>query len=66
MSSIPVRTEDNDVIHYFNLHDNNYQNFDLVTIMKISYMLIDIAQEKNPPDGLIVVIDAKGVRYIHI
>lgn len=61
LSSIPVRTDINDVIHYFKLSDTNYKNFDLVSIMKITYMLMDISQEKNPPDGLIVLIDAKGV-----
>lgn len=62
MSSIPRRTDNNDVVHYFKLNDTNYQNFDLGTIMKTSYMLIDIAQERNPPNGVIVVIDSKGVR----
>lgn len=62
MLSLPVRTDNNDVIHYFKLNDTDYKNFDLVTIMKASYMLIDIAQETNPPNGVIVIIDAKGVR----
>ncbi|KAJ8959001.1 hypothetical protein NQ314_006319 [Rhamnusium bicolor] len=61
MSSIPVRTDENYVVHYFKINDTSYNNFDLVPIMKISYMLLDIAQEKNPPNGLIVVIDMKGV-----
>lgn len=66
MSSIPVRTDDNDVIHYFNIHDTNYRNFDLVPIMKVSYMLMDIAHEKNPPNGLIVLIDMKGTSLMHM
>ncbi|CAH1111799.1 unnamed protein product [Psylliodes chrysocephalus] len=66
MSSIPVRTEENDVYHYFNINDSNYKNFDLVPIMKASYMLMDVAQEKNPPSGLIVVIDMKGLGLMHL
>ncbi|XP_057658030.1 alpha-tocopherol transfer protein-like isoform X1 [Diorhabda carinulata] len=66
MSSIPVRTDDNDVIHYFNIHDTNYRNFELVPIMKVSYMLMDVAHEKNPPNGLIVLIDMKGLSLMHM
>ncbi|CAG9861501.1 unnamed protein product [Phyllotreta striolata] len=66
MSSIPVRTENNDVYHYFNIHDSYYRNFDLVPIMKISYMLMDVSQEKNPPNGIIVVIDFKGFGLMHM
>lgn len=61
MSSIPVRTDENYVVHFFKLHDGNYKNFDLVSLMKLSYMLLDITQEKNLPRGLIVVIDTKEV-----
>ncbi|XP_018571184.1 alpha-tocopherol transfer protein-like [Anoplophora glabripennis] len=66
MSSIPVRTEENYVVHYFRVNDANYNNFDLVPIMKISYMLMDISQAKNPPSGLIVVIDMKGLGLMHL
>ncbi|CAH1275671.1 unnamed protein product [Diabrotica balteata] len=66
MSSIPVRTEENDVYHYFNLHDSNYRNFEMIPVMKVSYMLMDIAQEKNPPSGLFVIIDMKGAGIMHM
>ncbi|XP_060534462.1 alpha-tocopherol transfer protein-like [Cylas formicarius] len=66
MSSIPTRTDENYVVHYFKLHDTSYSNFDLVPIMKLSYMLVDIAQEKNPPNGLVVVIDMKGFGLMHL
>ena len=62
ISSIPVRTDQNYAVHFFKLNDTNYSNFELVPIMKLSYMLMDITQEKSPPDGLVVVIDMKGVR----
>lgn len=66
MSSIPNRTKDNDVIHFFKLHDSKLSSFDLASLMKISYMLLDVSQEKNPPDGLIVVIDMKGFGLLHL
>nr|CAI5865862.1 unnamed protein product [Callosobruchus analis] len=66
MSSIPIRTDDNCAIHYFKLHDTNYHNFDLYAIMKISYMLLDVTLKNNPPDGLIVVIDMKGLGLLHM
>ncbi|XP_057658038.1 alpha-tocopherol transfer protein-like [Diorhabda carinulata] len=65
MSSIPVRTNDNSVIHYFHIHDTNYKKFELIPILKLTYMLIDISQEKNPPDGLIAVLDLKGINLMH-
>lgn len=61
MCSIPVRTDEDYAIHYFRLNDTSYSNFDLVPIMKLSYMLLDITQERHPPNGLIVVIDMTGV-----
>ncbi|XP_074041789.1 alpha-tocopherol transfer protein-like isoform X3 [Leptinotarsa decemlineata] len=72
LSSIPVRTDEGDVIHYFKLNDSNYNNFDLVQAMKVSYMIMDVTHEKNPPPGLIVLIDMKGealplrMKEIHI
>lgn len=61
MSSIPVRTKENYVVHFFQLTDPSVSKFDLISKMKLSYMLLDVAQKRNPPDGLIVVIDMKGV-----
>ncbi|KAJ8956084.1 hypothetical protein NQ318_016537 [Aromia moschata] len=66
MSSIPVRTDENYVVHYFKINDTSYNNFDLVPIMKVSYMLLDVAQLKYPPSGLIVVIDMKGIGLMHL
>ncbi|CAH1953521.1 unnamed protein product [Acanthoscelides obtectus] len=66
MSSIPERTDDNCSIHYFKLHDTSYHNFDLYAIMKISYMLVDVTLKNNPPDGLIVIIDMKGMGLMHM
>ncbi|XP_030757202.1 alpha-tocopherol transfer protein-like [Sitophilus oryzae] len=66
MSSIPVRTEENYVVHFFKLNDPSYSNFDLVPIMKLSYMLLDITQEENLPNGLIAVIDMRGFSLMHL
>ncbi|KYB26927.1 alpha-tocopherol transfer protein-like [Tribolium castaneum] len=64
--SIPVRMPNNTVIHFFKLNDTNYQNFDWVHSMKLSYMLLDVTQRRNPPNELVVVIDMKGVGFMHI
>ncbi|CAG9769961.1 unnamed protein product [Ceutorhynchus assimilis] len=66
LSSIPVRTDENYAVHYFRLNDSHYRAFDLIPIMKISYMLLDITQERNLPSGLVVVIDMKGVSLMHL
>lgn len=59
--SIPVRMSNNTVVHFFKVNDTNYQNFDWVHSMKLSYMLLDITQRRNPPNELVVIIDMKGV-----
>ncbi|XP_044261385.1 uncharacterized protein LOC123009261 [Tribolium madens] len=64
--SIPARMSNNTVIHFFKLNDTNYQNFDWVHAMKLSYMLLDVTQRRNPPNELVVVIDMKGVGFMHI
>ncbi|CAH0548869.1 unnamed protein product [Brassicogethes aeneus] len=66
MASVPRRTEDNHTVHVLKLDDSNYGNFELVPIMKASYMLLDVTQQVNPPDGLIVVIDMKPLRLMHL
>ncbi|XP_066144708.1 alpha-tocopherol transfer protein-like [Euwallacea fornicatus] len=66
LSSIPVRTDEDYVVHYFKLQDTNYSNFDLIPAMTVSYMLLDISQERDPPKGLIVIIDTKGVGLMHL
>ncbi|KAH1012034.1 hypothetical protein HUJ04_001280 [Dendroctonus ponderosae] len=66
MCSLPVRTDENYAIHHFKLNDTNYLNFDLVPVMKLSYMLLDITQEKDLPRGLVVIIDCKGVGLMHL
>ncbi|KAF7287662.1 hypothetical protein GWI33_006007 [Rhynchophorus ferrugineus] len=66
ISSLQRRTNENYAIHFFKTHDCNYLNFDLIPIMKLSYMLLDVTQEENLPNGLIVVIDMKGIGLMHL
>lgn len=66
MSSIPVRTDENYAIHYFKVNDTSYSNFELIPIMKLSYMILDITQERDLPNGLVVVIDMKGFGLMHL
>ncbi|KAL1501764.1 hypothetical protein ABEB36_007031 [Hypothenemus hampei] len=66
MSSLPIRTDENYAVHYFKLADTNYLHFDLVPLMKLSYMLLDITQERNLPNGLVVLLDMKGVGLMHL
>lgn len=61
MSILPARLEDNVAIAFFKINDTDYNHFDLVNIFKVSGMLIDIVLEENPPNGIIIIIDAKGV-----
>lgn len=65
LSSLPVRINDNTVIHYFHIHDPNYKKFELIPMLMLTFMLIDVSQEKNPPDGLIVILDLKGITLKH-
>lgn len=66
MVTIPIRTDDNDVIIYFSLRDTSHSNFELLPIMKGSFMLIDAQQHGNPPDSLTYLIDMKGFSPMHI
>lgn len=62
--SIPVRTDEDFVVHMFRLNDTSYKNFHIDAIAKLCFMLVDITlNAKTPPRGLKVVIDAKGVSY---
>jgi hypothetical protein len=53
--------ENNVAIHFFKLMDNNYRNFDMTSVFKLSVMLTDITQRNDPPNEIIVVADMKGV-----
>lgn len=61
MFVIPLRTEVNEVIVFFKINDDNYQNFILVNFMKVTSMLVDTALEINPPNGVIAIFDPRGV-----
>ncbi|RZC42609.1 alpha-tocopherol transfer protein-like, partial [Asbolus verrucosus] len=65
-ASLPVRTRNNTVVHYFKVLDSNYRNFDLVACMKLAFMVVDISQRRDPPNELIVIMDMKGVGFMHL
>ncbi|XP_068901556.1 alpha-tocopherol transfer protein-like [Tenebrio molitor] len=64
--SIPTRMENNVAIHFFKLMDNNYRNFDMTSVFKLSVMLTDITQRHDPPNEIIVVADMKGLGLMHL
>lgn len=56
--------EKNIAIAFIKINDSDYHNFDLINIIKVSLMLIDIAQDEDPPNGLIIIFDGRGVSQI--
>ncbi|XP_072397538.1 uncharacterized protein [Diabrotica undecimpunctata] len=62
MISLPGRTAENYQILYLSLRDSDFRNFDLVPILKATYMLLDIEHDENPPDGAIYLADMKGMK----
>lgn len=49
------------MILYGGLRDTNYRNFFLDELTKIFFMCVEIGLNKNPPSGLVVILDMKGV-----
>ncbi|XP_072375289.1 alpha-tocopherol transfer protein-like isoform X1 [Diabrotica undecimpunctata] len=66
MISLPGRTAENYQILYLSLRDSDFRNFDLVPILKATYMLLDIEHDENPPDGAIYLADMKGFGFMHV
>ncbi|KAL3270859.1 hypothetical protein HHI36_021377 [Cryptolaemus montrouzieri] len=66
-ASIPVMTDDNCVVHIFKLNDTKYYNFHIDPVAKLCFMLPLISvNRKSLPNGLKVVIDAKGAGLFHL
>lgn len=65
-SSLPARMENNTVVHFFKLIDTDYRKCDIVPATKIAFMLLGISQKTNPPNELVVVVDMKGVNFMHL
>nr|CAH7758590.1 unnamed protein product [Callosobruchus chinensis] len=62
----PVRTKENYVVAMAGLKDTSYYNFNIDSQVKAAFALIDILLYSNPPDGLIFIIDIKGVGIMHL
>ncbi|XP_044763490.1 retinaldehyde-binding protein 1-like [Coccinella septempunctata] len=66
-ASMPVRTDDDSVVHMFRLNDTSYKHFHFDPIAKLCFMLVDISlNTKSPPTGLKVVVDARGAGLMHL
>ncbi|KAL1501768.1 hypothetical protein ABEB36_007034 [Hypothenemus hampei] len=63
---IPQRTKENCAVIFAGLKDTSYSNFYLESHVKYVFTLLDVILHDNPPAGLIVVINLKGVGLMHI
>lgn len=63
---LPHRTKENYVIVAGELRETSYSNFYLDGQTKYLYMLLDCLLYENPPSGVIVVINLKGVGLMHL
>ncbi|KAF7287655.1 hypothetical protein GWI33_006000 [Rhynchophorus ferrugineus] len=66
MAIIPKRTKDNYMIVLGQLKDTSYSNFYVDAQAKYLYMLLDCLLYNDPPNGLIVIINIKGVGLMHL
>ncbi|XP_057658251.1 alpha-tocopherol transfer protein-like isoform X1 [Diorhabda carinulata] len=62
----PNRTEENYAIALGSLKDTSYYNFCIEPQIKRAFAIIDAYLYSNPPDGLIFIIDIKGVGIMHL
>lgn len=53
----------NIAIAFVRINDTDSRHFDLINIIKVSLMLIDIAQDEDPPNGVILIFDGRGVSF---
>lgn len=66
LATMPTRTEQNYAVHYFKVHDPDYTKFDIVANIKLTLMLLEVTLEKDPPDGLVVVLDMDNIGLMHV
>ncbi|KAJ3652523.1 hypothetical protein Zmor_018479 [Zophobas morio] len=66
ISILPKRTDKNETILLFRLQDTAYHRFNLEHVIKLVFMVGELPLYHNPPDGLIALIDLKGVGLLHI
>ncbi|EFA04835.1 uncharacterized protein LOC100141747 [Tribolium castaneum] len=66
MSILPTRTAKNEAIILWRLQDTSYSKFNLENIVKLVFMVGEFVCYQDPPDGLIVLIDLKGLGLLHL
>ncbi|CAH1111790.1 unnamed protein product [Psylliodes chrysocephalus] len=66
MAVFPKRTKENYIIGLGCLKDTTYYNFCIEPQIKNAFTLISAYLYDNPPDGLIFIIDIKGVGIMHL
>ncbi|KAK9875980.1 hypothetical protein WA026_011080 [Henosepilachna vigintioctopunctata] len=65
--SMPVRTDDDCVVHLSRIVDSRYSNFQVDPASKIYLMLNDITLNSGtPPRGVILMTDMKGLGLMHL
>ncbi|CAH1118370.1 unnamed protein product [Phaedon cochleariae] len=62
----PKRTKENYVIAMGSLKDTTYYNFNIESQIKAAFALIDVFLHSDPPNGLIFIINIKGVGIMHL
>lgn len=55
------RTKDNYVVGFAMLRDTYYYNYNLEHQSKLLFSMVDVVLHSGPPDGLIFIINMKGV-----
>ncbi|CAG9769964.1 unnamed protein product [Ceutorhynchus assimilis] len=63
---LPNRTKENYAVICACLKDTSYSSFNLDGQVKMIYTLLDVVLYDNPPAGLVIIIDIKGVGLMHI
>lgn len=58
---IPKRTPEGRAIVYHKLRDTRYSNYNMEPAMTIMFMLLEVVTFDDPPTGLVVIFDMKGV-----
>ncbi|XP_050316009.1 alpha-tocopherol transfer protein-like [Anthonomus grandis grandis] len=63
---MPERTKENYAVICAGLKDTSYSSFHVDSHVKMIYTIMDLILHDNPPAGLVVIIDIKGVGLMHI
>ena len=63
---IPERTPDNRVVACGKLRNTSYSRFHLGQLIKLCCMALECFLYDGPVDGVIVVVDMKGIGLLHL